>query len=234
MQTVFKRYEIKYLITIEQYKELLKIFEEYMKSDKHGNNLINNIYFDTKDYKLIRKSLERPLYKEKLRVRSYGSNTDDVFIEIKKKYDGVVYKRRICANKKEVVSYLVEDKPLKEENQITKEIDYFKTFYNNLEPSVFLSYEREAFYGKDNNDFRVTFDKNIKMRDYNMFGLGNNEGKSILPQGRVLLEVKTGYGIPSWLLKYFSDNKIYKTSFSKYGIAYQKYLFKKEEERKIC
>lgn len=233
MQMIFKRYEIKYLITYNQYKELIELMKSHMILDNYGKHLINNIYFDTLDYKIIRKSLERPHYKEKLRVRSYNDNVSNVFIELKKKYNKVVYKRRINCSKDDVFSYLVEGRNLSINNQIKKEIDYFKDFYIGLTPSVFISYEREAFYGIENNNFRITFDHNIKMRDYDIFNLGLHEGNSIIDDDKVLLEVKTIYGIPNWLLSFLSYNKIYKTSFSKYGISYEKFLKAKENKQYV-
>lgn len=233
MQMIFKRYEIKYLITYNQYQELEKIMKLHMILDNYGKHLINNIYFDTPDYKIIRKSLERPHYKEKLRVRSYNDDVSNLFIELKKKYNKVVYKRRINCSKDDVYSYLVENKGLNINNQIKKEIDYFKNFYVGLSPQVFISYEREAFYGIENSNFRITFDHNIKMRDYDIFNLGVHEGNSIIDDDKVLLEVKTVHGIPSWLLNFLSSNKIYKTSFSKYGISYQKLLKEKEKKQYV-
>ena len=95
---VFKRYELKYLLTPAQRDAVLLGIAPYMQLDRYGHTTIRNIYFDTGDYRLIRRSIEKPAYKEKLRVRSYrlvGSD-DTVFVELKKKYDGVVYKRRIA------------------------------------------------------------------------------------------------------------------------------------------
>lgn len=229
MQMIFKRYEIKYLISYEQYINLIELMKNHMVLDNYGKHLINNIYFDTPDFKIIRKSIERPNYKEKLRVRSYNNDCSNVFIELKKKYNKIVYKRRINCSKEDVYNYIINDKSLPVDNQIQKEINYFKTFYRDLYPAVFISYERESFYGIEHKDFRITFDHNIKVRDYDVFNLGVHEGNNIIDGNNVLLEVKTILGIPNWLLSFLSTNKIYKTSFSKYGISYQKFLRKKEK-----
>ena len=97
-QMVFKRYEIKYLMTHSQRDAVLEAMEPYMSMDAYGHSSIRNIYYDTPDFRLIRESLDKPVYKEKLRVRSYGpaSAGDEVFVELKKKVQGVVYKRRIA------------------------------------------------------------------------------------------------------------------------------------------
>lgn len=221
-QTVFKRYELKYLFTQSQYLSLLNIMKQHMTQDNFGRHTINNVYFDSPDFLLIRRSLEKPCYKEKLRVRSYGKNSENVFIELKKKYDGVVYKRRLELPRKEAYDFLLNDIPLTNQTQISKEIAYFLKCYGNLSPALLLSYEREAFYGNQNNDFRMTFDHNIRIKETTSKYYENIQSDQL-----VLLEVKTGMGIPSWLLDFFSQNQIFKTSFSKYGIAYQKFLLPK-------
>lgn len=145
VQTVFKRYELKFLLTAEQKMRLLPEIKQHMQLDKYGRTLIKNLYFDTDTYRLIRRSLEKPDYKEKLRIRSYGTTTPDstVFVELKKKYDGVVYKRRIPMAERAAMAWLCgeENAP---DSQIAREIRYFAGFYETLHPTVFLSYEREA------------------------------------------------------------------------------------------
>lgn len=223
---VFKRYELKYFLTTTQYLDLVSIMSSHMQLDSFGRSLINNIYFDTPDYRLIRRSLEKPCYKEKLRVRSYGTTKESstVFIEMKKKYQGIVYKRRISTTQQEAFQFLTEQVPLADQTQIVKELDYFLRYYENLAPALGLYYEREAFYGLENHDFRMTFDHNIHISTTDVSLLNKGHCTYILPKDIVLLEVKTGEGLPSWLLAFFRENKIYKTSFSKYGTAYQKYL----------
>lgn len=224
-QNIFKRYELKYLITEEQYEKLREVMAEYMRGDRYGRSTICNLYYDTPDYLLIRRSIEKPVFKEKLRVRSYGVASEDstTFIELKRKYDKVVYKRRITSTDSKAFDFLV-GRENNCEGQIAKEINYFLDFYKNLSPKVFLSYEREAFYGLDNHDFRVTFDRNILWRDYDLSLCKGVYGKEILKSGEVLMEVKVATAIPLWLVRFLSENKIYKTSFSKYGNAYKTIL----------
>lgn len=227
--TVFSRYEIKYLITKEQKNRLLEVMDIHMKPDDFGKSTICNIYFDTPDKVLIRRSLEKPCYKEKLRLRSYGvSNPEStVFLEIKKKYKGVVYKGRIKLDEKSATRYLVGHVPLIQQNQISKEIDYVLYSYKNLEPSVFLSYEREAFFSMEDGNFRMTFDENILMREYDMLLTSGIYGNPVLSEDMVVLEVKTVLGIPDWLLNFLDENKLYKTSYSKYGNAYMNLMLPK-------
>ena len=231
VQTVFKRYELKFLLTAEQKKRLLPEIEQYMQLDKYGRTLIKNLYFDTDTYRLIRRSLEKPDYKEKLRIRSYGTTTPDsaVYVELKKKYDGVVYKRRIPMQEQVAMAWL-RDWDKAPDSQIAREIRYFAGYYETLHPTVFLSYEREAYYCKDGGDLRITFDENILCRQEELSLCAENYGTPLLPKDGVLMEVKCPGGIPLWLTSLLSREKLYKTSFSKYGAAYQTMIFAKQKE----
>lgn len=221
-QMVFQRYEIKYLLTRKQKEIILAAMEPYMELDTYGRSTIRNIYYDTDNYRLVRRSMEQPVYKEKLRVRSYGAVEpgDRVFVELKKKYEGVVYKRRIPIPEKAAVDYLAGRRAAPDKSQITEEIDYFLQFYRTLEPKVFLSYEREAYYTREPGDFRVTFDENILWRETGLSLEKGVYGAPILKQGQTLMEIKTPGNIPLWMVKVLSGEEIRKTSFSKYGSAY--------------
>lgn len=234
-QNIFKRYELKYLLSKEQQLSLLQVMKEHMVPDKYGRSTISNIYFDTPDKLLIRRSLDKPRYKEKLRVRSYGIAKSDttVFVELKKKYQGIVYKRRISMSEHIATDYLVHQEPLKEQSQISREIDYVMKLYDRIEPSVFLSYDRAAYYSIVDENFRMTFDETILARDYDLSLTKGSYGESILPEGNVLLEVKTVLGLPRWLLDFFNENRIFQTSYSKYGCAYRQILLP-EVLRKSC
>lgn len=231
-QAIFKRYEIKFLIAKKQEDELKAIMAEYMAADKYGQSTVCNLYFDTSDFLLIRRSIEKPIYKEKLRLRSYGKATSEtqVFSELKKKYNGIVYKRRLDMTEKNATACL-SGKLSFPDTQIGREISYCFERYRGLSPRVFLSYEREAFFAKDNEAFRMTFDKNILWRDYDLSLRSGSYGTPILDSGKILLEVKTSDSIPLWLTKWLSENKIYKTSFSKYGNAYIEMERRKGEEK---
>lgn len=233
-QAIFKRYEIKFLITKKQFDELKVLMNEYMVTDKYGKSTIYNLYFDTPDFLLIRRSIEKPMYKEKLRFRSYGQATSEqqVFPELKKKYNGVVYKRRLEMTEEKAMTCLKYDLPFPD-TQIGHEISYCFERYYNLSPRVFLSYEREAYYARDNGDFRMTFDQNILWRDYDLSLCSGNYGDPILDSSKILLEVKTSSSMPLWLTNWLSKNKIYKTSFSKYGNAYMEIERRKGENKYV-
>lgn len=231
-QSVFKRYELKYILTREQKQRIVEAMEPYMELDEYGRTTIRNIYFDTEDYRLVRRSIEKPEYKEKLRIRSYFRAEKDtkVFVELKKKYKKVVYKRRISLSEEEAMSWVCGEEQCTKKTQISNEVDYFISYYKNLRPAVFLSYEREAYFSKDGSDFRVTFDDNILCRQKDLSLEAEVYGTPLLEEDMVLMELKCSGGIPMWMVHVLSQERIYKTSFSKYGTAYKKMIFPKLQE----
>lgn len=235
-QTVFKRYELKYLLTLAQKEELLEEMKPYMSLDKYGRTTVRNIYYDTMDELLVRRSIEKPFYKEKLRIRSYSLATEDstVFVELKKKYDGVVYKRRISLSEAASEKWVRDRKKCPKETQIAKEIDGFIEYYKTLAPKVFLSYEREAYFVNDGGDFRITFDENILARTSELSLRKEAWGESLLADGRVLMELKCSGGIPIWMVRALNSRKIYKSSFSKYGEAYKRLIFPEKYGNLFC
>lgn len=219
---VFKRYELKYLLTTEQMERILKKAAPHIRGDEYGHSTICNIYYDTPDSLLIRRSLEKPVYKEKLRLRSYGTagaNTP-VFAEIKKKYDGVVYKRRIHTGERQAMALCKGLAPT-DRNQITEEILYFVRRYPNLAPAMYISYERDAYYEKENGDFRITFDQNILWRDTDLKLSKGVYGTPLMESHQVLMEVKCPGAMPLCFVRILTEEGVHKTSFSKYGNAYQ-------------
>lgn len=223
---VFRRRELKFLINEQQRQLLEQEMRQRMVPDKHGRNTICNLYYDTPDYRLIRRSLERPVYKEKLRLRSYGKAVQgaDVFLEMKKKYKGIVYKRRIRVTEAEAKAFMERRADLPKDSQIARELVYFRDFYRELAPRVYLSYEREAWFDPEDSGFRMTLDRNIQYRTTDLSLVASTDGNAILPPDMSLLEVKASGGIPMWLTEHLSRHKIHKQSFSKYGRAYTELL----------
>ena len=219
-QTVFRRYEKKYLVTQEQYDRLAAVFAPRMERDRFSESTISNIYYDTPDFRLIRRSLDRPVYKEKLRLRTYRTPHADTeaFVEIKKKYDHVVYKRRISAP----VSAVQRDlrlAALNEGGQIGREIAWFQQV-NRTKPRVFLAYDRTAFAATDDPSVRITFDRNIRWRTTALDLRAGSAGCPLLPDGRILMELKLPGVCPLWLSRLLAEVGAYPTSFSKYGEFY--------------
>ncbi len=238
---VFERIETKFLVDDVQYAELMKRLEPMAAIDSYGKTSILNIYFDTPDYKLIERSLEKPVYKEKLRLRTYGIPEDDTnaFIEIKKKYKGVVYKRRISMAYSDAVDYLVEGKRPPKISQISNEIDYFVQFYKELRPAMAISYDRIAMAGIEDPELRITFDTNIRWRTENLSLKYGNVGNEILLPGQHLMELKIAGAMSMELARILDELNIRQTSFSKYGKGYTEFMYgnvndKQEENSKIA
>ncbi len=231
---VFNRAEKKYIITDEVFRTLRTKLEEHMLPDSFCRSsefyTICNIYYDTPDHQLIRRSIEKPIYKEKLRLRSYGIVTpkDKVYLEVKKKFNGYVNKRRCSMQLEEVCRYIEtgrrsEGKKTSTE-QVLKEIDFMLKRYPELAPTLYLSYDRIALYGNEKADFRVTFDTNIKTRRYEL-GLDQGiYGELLLPPGIWVMEAKTNRAIPYWFTRLLSEYQIYPDNFSKYGAEYRRAL----------
>lgn len=220
---VFQRRELKFLLSEEQCHIVEEALHRKMEPDPHGLNTICNLYYDTPDYRLIRHSLTHPVYKEKLRLRCYGiaSPEADIFLELKKKYKGVVYKRRVRVTEQEAAAFMDRTGSLCKQNQISREILYFRDFYKTLRPRVYLCYDREAWYDPVDKGFRMTLDRNIRYRTQKLSLSEPFGGHEILRPGQTLLEVKAEGAVPLWLVELLSKEQIHKQSFSKYGKAYE-------------
>lgn len=246
-QAVFKRYEIKYMITAEQRERILRAMRPFMEPDCFGRSTVRNIYFDTDDYVLARHSIAKPDFKEKLRIRSYSKADADstVFVELKRKFDGIVYKRRVGLSETDAMRWMSGSKDPSvlheaeaESPQVAHEIEYFTSIYSGLRPVLYLGYEREAFRTKESvslndggSDFRITFDSDILCREYDLTLRLDAYGTPLLEKGKFLMEIKCSGGIPLWMAKVLSEERIYKTSFSKYGTAYCSCMSETPRER---
>jgi len=230
---IFERYEIKYLADRGQRSDLERCIRRRMLPDPHGESSICNVYYDTPDYRLIRDSLEKPVYKEKLRLRSYGRVTggDTAFLELKKKYMGVVYKRRVSLTEREASDYMAGRAALPEDSQIGREIEYFRRFYRDLRPTVYLCYDRCAYYCPEDAGLRATFDQNIRWRTTDMRLTAAPGGEQLLLPGQSLFEIKTAGAIPLWLVQALDEAGVRQASFSKYGEAYKTIFERANRER---
>ena len=231
---IFQRHEIKYLLDSRQRGIVEQAFRGRMLPDPHGESTICNIYYDTPDYRLVRDSLEKPVYKEKLRMRSYGQVVPEqqVFLELKKKYKGVVYKRRIELAEDRAAAYMDGTSPLPYDSQIGREIDYFRFFYRGLVPGVYLCYDRSAWFSTEDPNLRATFDKNIRWRLEDMELTAAPGGEPLLLPHQSLFEIKTAGALPLWLVEALDRSGAQKVSFSKYGEAYK--VFSKERTGVCC
>ncbi len=227
--SVMKRYELKYYLNKDELQYFMNRISEYMKVDKYGLTSIASLYYDTPDFRLINRSIEKPNYKEKLRLRSYGLAKDDTqtFLEIKRKCDGVVSKRRISLLEKEAEDLLI-NKESKEKDQISRELEAFLEVHKRVEPKYLIIYDRLAYY-QDNSDLRITIDMNPRYRNYDLNLHTSMDGSPLIEEEGAILEVKVQHSVPIWLAKILSEGKIYQTSFSKVGTAHKKEMAKKEK-----
>jgi len=219
----FKRYEYKFILTDAQHISILKIIEQNISEDAYSNYLVQNIFFDTSDWSVIRASIERPVYKEKLRLRCYGipDVKSTMFLELKKKYEGIVYKRRICLPMQNFMSLPAREIAAAHHSQIGRELDYYLKTHPVYE-RAHISYKRAAYAGE--SGLRITFDTDIRFRTDELDYEHPKGGQEILPEKLVLMEIKTPTGMPVWLTKSMSEQKIFPISFSKYGVGYKKFV----------
>jgi hypothetical protein len=221
----FKRTEKKYLLTAEQYKALWERMSTYLEPDDYPLSTVCSIYYDTDDYSLIRHSIEGPVYKEKLRLRSYNvpGREDPVFVELKKKYKGVVYKRRVQLPEREAAAWLNEGRRPAQDGQMLREIDWF---LHSVRPKakVYLACDRLAWRAKEDPELRITFDRNLRWRQTELDLCAGDEGEPLLPPGDVLMEIKTPAAAPVWLARLLSELMIFPVSFSKYGTCYKEHI----------
>lgn len=231
IQCSFERTEKKYLLTKAQYAALRAGIRSFMQADCFGRYTICNIYYDTEDFSLIRSSIEKPIYKEKLRLRSYGVPDDDgkVFIEIKKKFDSVVYKRREILAAGTAADYLNNNIAPEKQSQILDEINWFLKSYQ-PQPAVFIAYDRLALAGLENPELRITFDTRLRWRSTELDLRCGDWGAPLLAEDRVLMEIKIPGAAPIWLSRLLSEVGAFPTSFSKYGLCYKQHLLAQNTE----
>ncbi len=231
--TVMQRYEFKYLLSGEQTEYLIKRLKGHMEVDQYGKSSIASLYYDTPTYRLIRASVEKPLFKEKIRLRSYGIATDEtpVFLELKRKAYGIVYKRRVQTTIPLVHKFFSGEGDICAPGQINKEITTFRDYYKTLVPACLIIYDRTAYY-EPGGDLRLTIDENPRYRTDDLTLKKSMDGISLLDPGWTILEIKVQQAMPLWLTEILSGGKITKGSFSKYGEAYKRQLIKARDHLK--
>lgn len=223
-KTKFQRIETKFVLTEAQYQALLPVLNQYMKPNDYAHSTIANLYYDTPTYQMIRWSIDKPDYKEKIRVRSYQAipqADSQVFAEVKKKFQKVVYKRRIDTDLQAAQAFFLGDDQALQDSQVKNELLYMQRQYGNLQPMMYIYYDRYSLEGLDDESVRITFDSNLIYRDYDLDMRLGVYGQDLLPRGYRLMEVKIAGAYPLWLSHILSELAIHKSSFSKYGAAYK-------------
>ena len=237
LKKVFQRKETKYLLSSEQFQPFLGALQQRMKIDEYGQHTILSLYYDTDDFRFIRHSMDKPKYKEKFRIRSYSVPSQDslVFLEIKKKVNGIVYKRRVPLSYSDYQSWIRSGEfpttiqPL----QIAAEIRWLFKQNHDLSPRVLIAYDRLSLFASEDSEFRVTFDQNIRYRENNLTLSEGSYGQLIAPEIGVLMKVKAMGAYPLWFVEQLNQYGVRKASFSKYTQTYQRHLFKKVDIQNV-
>ena len=234
-ENTFQRREKKILYDASLTEPLKQRIEEYMNADPYNKDgrpyTICNLYFDNVNNDVIRNSVQLPKYKEKLRLRSYGTPDLDtkVFLELKKKLNGIGTKRRAKLTLAEVYEFL--DGRKYPENtkyintQVLREIDYYLS-HTPVEPVAYVSYQRYAYFGKEDQNFRITFDFDIITRRHDLSLESGRFGAPLLPDNLALLEVKFAGAVPLWFVKIMSEFGLSFHTFSKIGTDLKKTVLK--------
>lgn len=238
-QKIFKRHEKKYLMSESQYQLLMRFLDNCVQMNEFGKSSICNLYLDTPDFQLIRQSIDKPVYKEKLRLRSYGvpDANGTVFLELKKKFKKVVYKRRISMSLSEANQFIETKRMPPNAGQIERELCWAMNYYKQLAPRMYISYDRLAYQGIEDPELRITFDRNIRWRIKSLDLAQGIFGAPLLREDQYLMEIKAVGAFPMWLTEDLDCLGIYPTSFSKYGRAYKQLLARsldgKRQQQKI-
>lgn len=224
----FKRLEKKFLLSAAQYERLMAELEEHIEPDLFHKSTVCSVYYDNDSFSLIRRSIDAPVYKEKLRVRSYGVPGEDgqVFVELKKKFDGIVYKRRIAMSAAEAEGWLAGKRPAPEDSQMVREIEWFLR-ENSPVPKVFIACDRTAWTARDDGELRITFDEDIRYRETELELTAGSHGEPLTEPGQVLMEIKLPGAAPLWLAHMLCELELYPVGFSKYGAAYKRSILEK-------
>ena len=222
VRDTFQRVETKYRLTDAVREDLFAETGPHLLPDVYGKSTVCSLYLDTPNRLLIRNSIEAKVYKEKLRLRSYGTPGEEsrVFLEIKKKYRGVVYKRRVVMPLHAARAYLAGgEAPVR--SQVMAEIDYAMRLYGHPQPAMLIAYEREAYTAGEAPGLRLTVDAGVRFRAEDLLLEHGHTGQTILPPGVCLLEVKSAGAMPLWLSHALDRRGIFPVSFSKYGTAHR-------------
>ena len=239
VENTFCRREKKLLVDTKLIPSLKQELLLHMQPDKHNKDgkpyVISNLYFDNDSDDSIRHSISKPSYKEKLRLRVYGeapTKDNQAFIEIKKKLNRVGTKRRAVLTLRQAEEYIatgLHPQGLSYlDEQVLCEIDYYRSV-THAYPKVYISYQRNAYFGLDDHSLRVTIDQDILTRRDNLVLDGGRYGTPLLPPGKTLLEIKFSGALPLWMANFMSQNQLTFGSFSKYGTEYRHYLWDENE-----
>ena len=225
-EETFARLETKYMLSLDQAVWLTRqLHARGFQCMTFGSPKIQSLYYDTEDFLLIRQSLARPVYKEKLRLRVYGEPgcQSAGFAEIKKKYNHMVYKRRVSVALADAPDLLDPDTPSRLPDQIGLEIDWMVQRYH-LIPRVLIAYDREAWINPEDPGVRITFDRNLSFRAHTLDLSSTVSNTALTLPDQRLMEIKIPGVYPLWLIHLLEDVSARRCHYSKYGDAYTRFI----------
>ena len=220
MKETFQRKELKYLLDAPSLYRLREAVSRHLLPSEFGTSQVNSLYLDTRERSVIARSVEKPLYKEKLRIRWYRSGSlataSEAFVELKKKHKGIVYKRRLAVSPQTAIGFS-RGSGLGG-SQIAREIEAARQRMGDLLPSALVICRRTSFGSDGEGELRITFDEGLRVLD--LF----DGGQTVYPlePGQVVLEVKGANAHPFWLVDALSAERAYPVAFSKYGAFYER------------
>ena len=186
---------------------------------EHGPSVVRSVYLDTPTLQIARTSEEHPSYREKLRLRAYGEPHvgELAFLELKKKLNGVVYKRRVQMRLRDALALLRGEQP--PITQIEREIVAAAGRYDGLGPMAYIAYDRAALYELGNRDLRMTYDRRVRAR-WDAPALDLTGGtEQLLEDGLPILKIKSSRALPAWLVDAISELGLVQRPWSKSGMA---------------
>ena len=243
----FERKEKKYVLDEKTLAHFMQLVGDKFGDDQYAHSTISSLYYDTPEFSMINRSIEEPLYKEKMRIRCYDDPSDEagVFVELKKKFKGIVYKRRIRMSIEGAYAYLegtpyshasllgsaiesLEMDMIKQQN--IREIDACLNRHGKLSPAIMVVVERHSIRSTDGSNLRITFDRNARWRAHNLRFDTGFQGTPIFGGGEIIMEVKALGTYPLWLVQALDEIEAYPVSCSKVGLAYKALCTEKKPE----
>jgi len=217
---IITRQEVKYLISRASHDALLRDLANHLVPNKFFAQTIHNVYFDNDTNDLILRSIEKKEFKDKLRLRAYHMDGElgNPLIELKKKYKGTSYKRRIKLTIEQARD-LINGGALNHTGQIADEMR-FLIARTGCTPKMYIGYDRASYDVVGHDDLRITFDSNVRCRTTNLDFAPNPADKNIIDADHYILEIKAADTFPLWLTDALTRNGIFPQSFSKYARAF--------------
>jgi SPX domain protein involved in polyphosphate accumulation len=243
-RTLNDRFELKYLTRFDTYQRIIRQLDPYAERDGYAGELgrysIISLYYDSPELACYWDKINGVPYRNKLRIRQYGSmaGSDDAYIEVKQKLLASIRKIRTrmkltqaydllaAAHQRAETSEVIDRSP---EDEVLNHVMYLRSLYN-LEPKAIISYEREPYVGRYDHHLRMTFDLNLRSRAEDLRLESGPWGKYIMSPDIVLVEMKVDGRIPEWFISLVAEHNLEPCRFSKYCLGLERALSLQSQE----